>query len=137
MFCRTCKKELVDQAVVCVGCGCPPRVGTQFCWKCGAGTHAGQAACTQCGVALSQDPLAALNNLGGPNKSKVLAGALNLAPLVGIPGGIGRLYAGYIGIGIAQLLLSFVCVGMIWSIVDGIMILTGSLTHDADGKPMN
>ena len=74
----------------------------------------------------------------GPGlKSKTVAGILNLLPLVGVPvGGIGRLYLGYNEIGIAQLLLSFVCLGMLWSIVDGFMILTGSVTTDAEGKPL-
>ncbi len=136
MFCRTCKKELADQAVVCVGCGCPPRVGAQYCWHCGWGTNANQVACTQCGVSLRQDPLAACTNPGNTNKSKMAAGLLNLLPCIGLPGGVGRLYAGYIGIGVAQLVLSFVCVGLIWSIIDGIMILTGSLPTDSDGKPL-
>jgi len=45
--------------------------------------------------------------------------------------------SGYIGIGVAQLLLSFLCVGYIWSIIDGILILTGSPETDADGKPLS
>lgn len=68
-------------------------------------------------------------------KSKLVAGILQIA-LGGL--GIGRFYLGYTGIGVAQLLVTvFTCgIGAIWSIIDGIMILTGSVTTDANGVPL-
>ncbi len=138
MYCRSCGKQLADQAVMCPGCGNRPRGGARFCWHCGTETPAGiqQAACTSCGVGLSDPIASAFSNIGGAPRSKMAAGLLQLLPLVGVPGGIGRLYLGYIGIGIAQLLLTVVCIGWIWSIIDGIMILTGSVTTDANGQPL-
>lgn len=66
------------------------------------------------------------------SKSKIMAGVLNLI----IPG-VGNMYLGYMGKGIAQLLLVPVClVGSIWSIVDAIMIFTGKVNKDAQGNPL-
>lgn len=64
-------------------------------------------------------------------KSAGVAGGLNLLGFLGI-GGIGRLYGGSTGMGIAQLLLSFILpgVGQIWSIIDGAYILSGSATDN-------
>ena len=69
-------------------------------------------------------------------KSRVVAGILQLC-LAGF--GIGRFYLGYTGIGVAQLLVTiFTCgFGAIWGMIDGIMILTGSVQTDADGRPLS
>lgn len=78
---------------------------------------------------------------GDPNqpvvsdKEKVIAGALQLLPLIIGIGGIGRLYTGHIGTGIAQIILSFFCIGYIWSIIDGILIFVNGGT-DAEGRPL-
>jgi len=70
------------------------------------------------------------------DKSKTIAGLLQLLSLIGI-GGIGRFYIGDIGIGVAQLLVGwFTCgVGLIWSIVDAILILTDKVP-DSHGRPL-
>jgi len=66
------------------------------------------------------------------DRSKVVAGLLQLF----LPIGIGRLYAGHTGIGIAQLLLTlFFGIGVIWAFIDGIVILAGRPT-DAKGRPL-
>jgi len=86
-------------------------------------------------VAYGVDPL---TGLAWSDKSKTTAGLLQLLlPLVGVCG-VGRLYAGQIGIGLAQLLGFFLgCVLMVvligfviapavwlWAVVDGIVLLT-------------
>jgi TM2 domain-containing membrane protein YozV len=64
------------------------------------------------------------------DKSKVTAGLLQIL----LPIGIGRFYTGHIGIAIAQLLLAFACgVGVIWSWVDGIILLANGGT-DSTGR---
>jgi TM2 domain-containing membrane protein YozV len=68
------------------------------------------------------------------DKSKLTAGLLELLSLVGI-GGIGRFYIGDTGIGVAQLLTGLCGVGLIWSLVDGILMLTGSV-NDPQGRPL-
>jgi TM2 domain-containing membrane protein YozV len=70
------------------------------------------------------------------DKSKTIAALLQLLSLVGI-GGIGRFYIGDIGVGVAQLLVGwFTCgVGLIWSIIDAILILTDKV-DDPQGRPL-
>jgi TM2 domain-containing membrane protein YozV len=53
------------------------------------------------------------------DKSKLAAGLLQIL----LPFGIGRFYTGHIGIAVAQLLLALMWIGIIWSIIDGILIL--------------
>jgi TM2 domain-containing membrane protein YozV len=70
------------------------------------------------------------------DKSKTVAGLLQLLSLVGI-GGIGRFYIGDIGLGVAQLLVGLLTcgVGLIWSIVDAVLILTDKV-NDPQGRPL-
>ncbi|MFF6782078.1 NINE protein [Streptomyces sp. NPDC012510] len=63
------------------------------------------------------------------DKSKIVAGILSL--FLGAFG-VGRFYIGHVGLGIAQLLT---CGGLgIWSLVDGIILLTSSNTTDSNGR---
>ena len=69
-------------------------------------------------------------------KSKLVAGLLGI-----LLGGLGvhRFYLGYIGIGIAQIVVTLVTcgVGHFWGLIEGILILTGStITTDAEGRPL-
>ncbi|KRC57700.1 MULTISPECIES: TM2 domain-containing protein [unclassified Nocardioides] len=66
-------------------------------------------------------------------KQKVVAGVLQIL----LPFGIGRFYIGDTGTGIAQLLVSLVTCGIggIWSMIDGILLLTGRPT-DSEGRPL-
>jgi TM2 domain-containing membrane protein YozV len=52
-----------------------------------------------------------------------------------LPFGTGRFYPGHTGIAVAQLVLVFFGVGVIWSVVDGIVILAGRPT-DRQGRPL-
>ena len=65
-------------------------------------------------------------------KSKMIAGILCIIPACGI----GNMYLGFWGKGIAQLLLCCLCVGSLWSLYDGIMILMGKVDKDAAGNPL-
>lgn len=138
MFCRTCGKSVADHAVACMACGSPPRAGNKFCWSCGTDTNTGAVICVKCGVSLTQGgggaPQAGLSN----RKSRLTAGLLNLLlPMVCV-GGIGRLYLGYTGIGVWQLVVGIVTCGIggLWSFIDGIMILTGTPATDSKGEPL-
>ena len=71
------------------------------------------------------------------DKSKVVAGLLQLLGLLGVVG-IGRIYLGYIGLGIAQLLVGLVTCGtgaVVWGIVDAVLILTDKV-RDPEGRPL-
>jgi len=67
------------------------------------------------------------------DKSKIVAGLLQLL----IPLGIGRMYTGHTGMGVAQLLVTlFTCgVGAIWPFIDGIVMLVSD-PRDANGRPL-
>ncbi len=58
MYCRTCGKELVNEAVVCTGCGVPPLIGKKFCQGCGAETSEQAVVCVKCGVSLTTSKVA-------------------------------------------------------------------------------
>lgn len=67
------------------------------------------------------------------HRSKITAGILGL-----LLGGLGvhRFYLGFVGIGFLQLILCFVTCGAsgIWGFIEGILLLTGSMDMDADGR---
>ncbi len=67
-------------------------------------------------------------------RSKVVAGVLQLA--FGWLG-VGRFYSGHAGIAIAQILVTFLTcgLGIVWPIIDGILMLAGN-PLDGDGRPM-
>ena len=140
MFCKTCGAQIDDKAVVCLNCGAqvtpaaytapPSAPSPAFCKNCGAAVNPGAAVCVQCGA-----PVASGYQPAGEQKSKMVAGLLQIF-IGGL--GIGRFYLGYTGIGIAQIAVT-VCtcgVGAIWTLIDGIMILTGSVKTDANGVPL-
>jgi TM2 domain-containing membrane protein YozV len=70
-------------------------------------------------------------------KSKVVAGLLQLLGLFGLVG-IGRIYLGYTGLGVAQLLVGLFTCGIgaiVWGIIDAVMIL-GDKVRDPQGRPL-
>ena len=83
------------------------------------------------------------NNNYVPNsnpKSKIVAGILGI--LLG-SFGVHNFYLGYTGKAVAQLLISLLSCGTlavissIWGLVEGIMILTGSINTDGHGNPIS
>jgi TM2 domain-containing membrane protein YozV len=68
------------------------------------------------------------------DKSKIIAGILQL--VLG-SFGAGRFYTGHIGLAIAQIAVAWCTCGfgLLWPLIDGIMMLTGRVT-DAEGRPL-
>ena len=72
-------------------------------------------------------------------KSKIVAGLLGI--FLGALG-VHNFYLGFTGKAIAQLLLSILSCGLlafassIWGLIEGILILTGSMNVDANGVPL-
>lgn len=65
------------------------------------------------------------------DKSRNVAGILQLFP------GFGRMYLGYGALGAMQFVLAFCMgVGFAWSLIDGILILSGRLKHDGYGRTL-
>ena len=122
MYCRSCGKEVSEQAVMCVSCGVLPKKGKNFCQNCGADTLSAAEMCTKCGVKLA----------GGEDQGKDWLTTLLLCVFLGYLG-IHRFYTGHTVIGIIQLLTFGGC--GIWTIIDLILIVTGSF-KDSEGNPL-
>jgi len=133
MYCKHCGNPLDPAAVVCVKCGAPRGQGANFCQNCAAPSQPGAVVCTTCGAALSQP-------VQGQQKSKMAAGLLGI--FLGAFG-VHNFYLGYTGKAIAQLLISVLSLGFlavvssIWGLIEGVMILTGSIKTDAKGVPLS
>ena len=128
MFCRNCGNQMDNQAAVCVKCGVPAGQGVNFCPNCGNQTAPGAAVCTSCGVALAQV-------VQGEQKSKMAAGLLGI--FLGA-WGVHNFYLGNTGRAIAQIIVTIVTcgAGALWGLIEGIMILCGSIKTDAKGVPL-
>ena len=72
-------------------------------------------------------------------KSKMAAGLLGI--FLGAFG-VHNFYLGYTGKAVAQLLITILSCGMlsfasaIWGLIEGILLLTGSISVDANGTPL-
>ena len=141
MFCRNCGNEISNEASVCVNCGVAKGKGSSFCPNCGQPTGANQSVCTNCGVALNTVPT------GAEQKSKLVEGLLGI--FLGAFG-VHNFYLGYTTKAVLQLVLtivgivtSFCFIGIfivipvaIWSLIEAIMILCGSIKVDGKGVPL-
>lgn len=108
----------------------------KFCSNCGKELKENQDVCLNCGVNVKKN-----NNDINPNsKSKIAAGLLGI--FLGALG-VHNFYLGYTGKATAQLLITVLSCGVlsvvsaVWGLIEGIMILTGSITTDADGNPLH
>lgn len=130
MYCKNCGNPVDPNAQICVKCGYQVGNGSNFCANCAAPVAPGATVCTNCGVPIVQQP----KYDPSTQKSKMAAGLLGIF-LGGL--GIHNFYLGNTGKAIAQIALSFCCgIGAIWGLIEGIMILTGSINTDANGVPL-
>lgn len=121
MFCKQCGKPIEDGEDLCEECKASAKANT---------TNAGP----------TQNVNVNINaNTNSNQKSKIAAGLLGI--FLGSLG-IHNFYLGYTGKAIAQLLISILSCGMlavvssIWGLIEGILILTGSINTDANGNPL-
>lgn len=107
----------------------------KFCENCGKELNENQDICLNCGVAVKK----ANTHVEG-RKSKMAAGLLGI--FLGTLG-VHNFYLGYTGKAVAQLLITVLSCGIlalvseVWGIIEGVMILTGSINTDAQGNPLN
>ena len=105
----------------CPNCGEPLKENTNFCGKCGT----------------SQTN--EINNVNNNQKSKLAAGLLGI--FLGAFG-VHNFYLGYNEKAVAQLLITILSCGIlsvvsgIWGLIEGILILTDSITVDAEGNKL-
>lgn len=130
----------------------------KFCTSCGSQVEDSYVNCPNCGAGLgqAQQPQQPMNgqqqvNNGQPmynqapygqqqyvdpnQKSKMAAGLLGIF-LGGW--GIHNFYLGNTSKGVTQIIVTIVTcgIGSLWGLIEGIMILTGSINTDAQGRPL-
>lgn len=134
MYCRTCGKELNNNADVCMNCGCKPQKGRKYCQNCGSETTENQDVCVKCGIKLNNADV--LGGFSGGTRQKLVAALL--AFFLGTLG-IHDFYLGFKGRGIIKIILTVTVFGAIvseiWALIDFILILLGS-KRDADGREL-
>lgn len=114
----------------------------KYCIKCGQELDSNAKFCSKCGEPTSKES-SANTTTNQTNKSKIAAGILGI--FLGAFG-IHNFYLGFTSKAVAQLLLTLVgwiacgmgpVVAGIWGFIEGILILTGSISQDANGNPLN
>ncbi len=137
MYCTNCGNDMDNLASVCVNCGVSKGVGTSFCSSCGNTVNFDADVCGHCGASLRKTYVDTSNQ-----KSKVAAGLFGI--FLGALG-VHNFYLGYTSKAIIQVLLGTVGVllcglgppaAAIWGLIEGILILTGSINEDVNGVPL-
>ena len=106
----------------------------KYCTNCGKELNENQDVCLNCGIATKK-----INTHNPGTKSKLASGLLGI--FLGSLG-VHNFYLGYTGKAVAQLLITVLSCGAlsvvsgVWGLIEGIMILAGSITIDAEGKPL-
>lgn len=116
----------------------------KFCPNCGAQIGVNCTSCPNCGINFTQPVVNQVVNTPATPvgaKSRICAGLLAIF-LGGL--GIHNFYLGYTGKGVAQLLITLIGTPLtcgltvwivpVWALIEGIMILCGSINVDADGN---
>lgn len=108
---------------------------SKFCTNCGQQLDEGVSFCVNCGKNTNSLEKKETN----VSKSKIVAGLFGI--FLGTFG-VHNFYLGYTKKAIAQLLITLLSFGGLsfvsstWGIIEGIMILTGSIDKDSDGNPL-
>ena len=111
----------------------------KYCQYCGAELNPNADFCGKC-LKPTQEKInkTQYQNTNNPNaKSKIAAGLLGI--FLGCLG-VHNFYLGYQGKAVGQLLLTILSCGLlswvsgIWGLIEGILILTGSINADAEGN---
>ena len=120
----------------------------KYCKNCGSQLEEGSKFCSNCGSNIdSTNNSSTINydttNVNVNSKSKIAGGLLGI--FLGSLG-VHNFYLGYTSKGVAQLLLTLIgwilcgigpVVAGIWGLIEGILILTGSIDKDAEGNPLS
>ena len=118
----------------CTNCGQEIEDSSSFCYNCGSAINGEKKS-----ESINNDNENKSNVSGNYQKSKIGAGLLGI--LLGALG-VHNFYLGYTGKAVAQLLITILSCGVlsfvsaIWGLIEGILILTGSINLDADGNPL-
>lgn len=114
----------------------------KFCTNCGNALEGDKKFCPNCGNQVGgsvKNENVQTTNQNGASKSKIAAGLLGI--FLGCFG-VHNFYLGFTGKAVGQLLLTVLSCGAlsfvsgVWGLIEGIMILTGSITTDATGSKL-
>lgn len=121
----------------------------KFCTNCGSELESGQEKCQYCGKAVNENTdnqnasqpqqQTVQNSNQTQPKSKIAAGLLGI--FLG-SFGVHNFYLGYTGKAVAQLLITLLScfvlsfISGVWGLIEGILILTGSISTDANGNKL-
>ena len=111
----------------------------KYCRNCGEPLPENAYVCVKCGVKVENDIYTNNINSSQNPKSKIAGGLLGI--FLGCFG-VHNFYLGYTGKAIAQLLITILSCGFlsfvtsIWGLIEGILILTGSINKDGQGNPL-
>ena len=110
-------------------------VGNKFCANCGEPANPGAAVCVKCGAPLNNAMGGYAGAGAGAPKSKMVAGLLGI--FLG-SFGIHNFYLGFTKKAIIQIVVTVVTCGIggIWGFIEGILILCGNISADANGVPL-
>ena len=109
-----------------------------YCTKCGKLIPEGNKFCPNCGASAQPQAERVQAEVVSDTRKSALAAGL-LAIFLGSLG-VHNFYLHYTSKAIIQLVLTCCIVGfpasLIWSFIEGIMLLTGDIKVDGDGKPL-
>lgn len=117
---------------------------SKFCSNCGTELKKGASFCSKCGKEINEKEtiegeVVNENTSSSQPKSKIAAGLLGI--FLGCFG-VHNFYLGFTGKAVAQLLITVLSCGIlsfasaIWGLIEGILILTGSINVDAEGNSL-
>lgn len=103
----------------------------KYCPNCGTELQEGAEVCLKCGKLINGKTVKQQTG----QKSKLAAGLLGIF-LGGW--GIHSFYLGNPGKGVSQIVVTIITcgIGALWGFIEGILILAGSITTDANGNPL-
>ena len=130
MYCRNCGTLLKEGSAHCHICGFSKDVGKKYCFSCGKLFEEFDSVdvCPICGTTIKER---IIKEIPYKSKSKLAAGLLqSCLPFFAL----GRFYLGYYKIAVLQVITVVLTfgIGIIWSFIDGILILNGRLKYDAN-----
>ena len=111
----------------------------KYCSNCGKELEKGAEFCGNCGKKITENKVKVEGEIVGNSqpKSKIAAGLLGI--FLGCFG-VHNFYLGYTGTAVAQLLITVLScfvlsfASAIWGLIEGILILTGTINVDAEGN---
>lgn len=140
MFCKSCGKEIPEGQELCDECAAKNNENVVVENDTTSENTNQENTTTSNEIPAKEATVVNNNSNTNPNaKSKMAAGLLGI--FLGTFG-VHNFYLGYTGKAVAQLLITLLSCGIlalvseIWGLIEGIMILTGSINTDADGNPL-